>query len=629
MRLDRRSWLAARFTLAFGLLAAAIVSLVVLAWRSHAELLEAQGFRARSDELMTTLHRLEAQLQPDVPLVLCAATGAGASASEEDSASAWAATLNRLQSRLGPQPAFEAAAPHGLALQVAGLRADAQQWQLLYVAPLYRACAQGAQLGVAEVQQRSAQAEPVRQRIDASLRGLLQAVQRQRDDGNQRLAERVDASRCSLVLLSIAAVLLGGTALVVVRGFSLRVAEGSRKLFGEAQRRAQAQDRLNLSQRRMRVLLDHIPDAVIAFDARGRVQWINPVGEAMFGAPRQVLLGRPMSLLMPGLDEELHWPDTAPKSAVNGSIEGAQAGEGGADSDATMPWSARHMQVEGLRLRGGGQTAERFPIDVSLVQTRAEGHRVGVCVARDLSEVQRVERMKHEFVSMVSHELRTPLTSIHGSLALLAEGGATLEPTVLRLVTLAHDNSERLVALVNDILDFEKLRAGQMRIEVQALDLNDAAQAAAASCEGMAERRGVKVQVLPCEQALPMATDPLRLNQILLNLLSNAIKFSPVGGEVVLRLARDREQARATVTDQGPGVPAAFVPHLFEPFAQAANLDTRKQGGTGLGLAISRGLVERMGGRIGLAPTAPGEGAAFWISLPLQGLDAGLPEAAG
>ncbi|MEO5771967.1 MAG: ATP-binding protein, partial [Burkholderiaceae bacterium] len=586
MRLDRRSWLAARFTLAFGLLAAAIVSLVVLAWRSHAELLEAQGFRARSDEMMTTLHRLEAQLQPDVQLVLCAATGVVTSTAAGAPAPAWAATLTRLQAQLGPQSAADPATPEGLATLAAQLRADAQQWQQLYAAPLRRACAERFQLGVAEVHARSAQAEPLRQRIDAGLRGLLQAAQRQRDDGDQRLSERVDASRRSLVLLSMAAVLLGGIALVVVRGFSLRVAEGSRKLFGEAQRRALAQDRLNLSQRRMRVLLDHIPDAVIAFDARGRVQWINPVGEAMFGAPRRVLLGRPMSLLMPGLDEELHWPHTAAQSAVAGEVEEAQEADGGADSDAAMPWSARHMQLEGLRLRGSGQTAERFPIDVSLVQTRAEGHRVGVCVARDLSEVQRVERMKHEFVSMVSHELRTPLTSIHGSLALLAEGGATLEPTVLRLVTLAHDNSERLVALVNDILDFEKLRAGQMRIEVQLLDLNDAAQAAAASCEGMAERRGVQVHVLPCEQALPMATDPLRLNQILLNLLSNAIKFSPVGGDVVLSLERDGAQALATVTDQGPGVPAAFAAHLFEPFAQAANLDTRKQGGTGLGLAI-------------------------------------------
>ena len=617
MGLDRRTWLATRLTTAFGLLAAAVVSLVLLAWRSHAELLEAQHFRALGDESMTTLHRLEAQLQPDARLVLCAATGGLAGATAGTPLPAWAATLAQLKSQLGePKPGVDAASSTSLALR---LVADAQHWQAIYDAPLRLACAQGQRLDVDQLQARERQAAPLRARIVEALQRLQLTAQAQRLEGDRRLAERVVASQRSLVLLSLVAVLLGAVAVAVVRGFSLRVAEGSRKLFGEAQRRAQAQDRLNLSQRRMRLLLDHIPDAVIAFDARGRVQWINPIGETMFGAPRHALLGRPMSLLMPGLDEELHWPDTAPQSLDTEAVEAlAAAADGGADSDAAMPWSARHMAIEGLRLRAGGQAAERFPIDISLVQTRAEGHRVGVCVARDLSEVQRVERMKHEFVSMVSHELRTPLTSIHGALSLLAESGAALEPTVQRLVTMAYDNSERLVALVNDILDFEKLRAGQMRIEAQALDLADAAQAAAASCEGMAQRRGVQVRVLPAEAALPLFTDPLRLNQILLNLLSNAIKFSPVGGEVMLKLDREGDQARATVSDQGPGVPASFAPHLFEPFAQAANLDTRKQGGTGLGLAISRALVERMGGHIGLHPAVEGAGAAFWMSLPLR-----------
>jgi len=407
-------------------------------------------------------------------------------------------------------------------------------------------------------------------------------------------------------------VVLGAIALVVVRSFTLRMAEGNRKLFGEAQRRAQAQDSLALSQRRMRVLLDHIPDAVIAFDARGRVQWINPIGEAMFGTARRVLLGRPMALLMPGLDDELQWPNTEPQPLDDGHPPD--------DDERPLPWTARHLQIDGLRVRAGAGAGEpeRFPIDVSLVQTRADGHRVGVCVARDLSEVQRVERMKHEFVSMVSHELRTPLTSIHGSLSLLAENVDALDPTVKRLIGLAHDNSERLVALVNDILDFEKLRAGQMRIEAMPLDLRDAALVAVRTCEGMTTRRATRIELRAGDAPLPLHTDPMRLNQVLVNLLSNAIKFSPVGGEVVLALERVGDHARAVVSDQGPGVPAAFVEHLFEPFAQAANLDTRKQGGTGLGLAISRALIERMDGQIGLAPPQVGQGAVFWVALPLH-----------
>jgi two-component system, NtrC family, sensor histidine kinase KinB len=597
-----RSWLATRFTAAFGLLALALILLVALAWQSYTELLAAQDFRARSDAVVTTLHQLEAELQPDAQRALCAATGGPPLAPSDTAAAGWPATLSRLQALLADEPRQSE--------RVAQLRKDSAAWEQLYGLPLRQACTDGLRLGAAEVQSRARVALPARTRIVDGLKDLHQAAQAERRARDTRLSERVDASQRALALLSVAAVVLGAIAVVVVRSFTLRMAEGNRKLFGEAQRRAQAQDRLALSQRRMRVLLDHIPDAVIAFDARGRVQWINPIGEAMFGTSRRLLLGRPMALLMPDLDDELQWPNTQPQPFDDGHPPD--------DDDRPLPWTARHLQVDGLRVRADAAAPERFPVDVSLVQTRADGHRVGVCVARDLSEVQRVERMKHEFVSMVSHELRTPLTSIHGSLSLLAESVDGLAPTMKRLIGLAHDNSERLVALVNDILDFEKLRAGQMRIEAMPLDLRDAALVAVRTCEGMTARRATRLELRAGDLPLPLYTDPMRLNQILVNLLSNAIKFSPVGGEVVLSLERVGEMARAVVSDQGPGVPAAFVEHLFEPFAQAATLDTRKQGGTGLGLAISRALVGRMDGQIGLAPSQPGQGAVFWVTLPLH-----------
>jgi two-component system, NtrC family, sensor histidine kinase KinB len=602
-----RSWLTTRFTLAFGLLALAMTALVALAWQSYTELLEAQRYRSRSDEVVALLHQLEAEAQPDAARALCAATGGPPLAAADTAPASWPVTLGKLQTLLADEP--------GQARRAAALRVELAQWEQFYDVPLRAACVQGLRLGAAEVQSRTRVALPVRSRIFGGLTEMREAALAQRRQRDASLADRVDASQRSLALLSVAAVVLGAIAVVVVRSFAQRVAEGNRRLFGEAQRRALVQDRLSLSQRRMRVLLDHIPDAVIAFDSRGRVQWINPIGEAMFGAPRGVLLGRPMSLLMPDLDDELQWPNTAPQDP-----DGADADA----DDGTLPWTARHLRVDGLRRRNASGAAERFPIDVSLVQTRAEGHRVGVCVARDVSETERIERMKQEFVSMVSHELRTPLTSIHGSLALLAESGADLAPTVQRLIKLAYDNSERLVALVNDILDFEKLRVGQMRIEARDIDLRDAARAAAATCEGMATKRAVRIVVQSDDEIpLPLHTDPLRLNQVLVNLLSNAIKFSPVGGEVRLAVDAVGEAARAVVSDQGPGVPPAFVEHLFEPFAQAANLETRKQGGTGLGLAISRALIERMQGRISLEPPQPGQGAVFWILLPL------CPPAAG
>ena len=348
------------------------------------------------------------------------------------------------------------------------------------------------------------------------------------------------------------------------------------------------------ARRRLQLLLDHMPDGVIAFDAAGKVEWINPAARLMFQCSVADTVGRPVSELMPGMDLAA------------------------AEPQPTVPEGMLPVQAPRLALRGRRRDGAEFPLEAELVRLRADGALVGMCVCRDLSLSQRIEHMKHEFVSMVSHELRTPLTSLRGSLALLADGTIEgLPDDARRLLRLASDNSERLVHLVNDILDFEKLRAGALRLDIEELDLADAAQQAIDAIEGMARQAEVVLRVLPTEAAFPVQADPARLVQVLGNLLSNAIKYSPRHGTVLVILTRRSEWARLTVRDQGPGVPAEFAPRLFEPFEQARDPRQRKQGGTGLGLAISRALMEMMQGSIGLETAPAGEGARFWIELPL------------
>jgi DNA-binding response OmpR family regulator len=216
----------------------------------------------------------------------------------------------------------------------------------------------------------------------------------------------------------------------------------------------------------------------------------------------------------------------------------------------------------------------------------------------------------------VSHELRTPLTSITGSLGLLMGNAAGNLPTPMaRLLAIAHTNSQRLVRLVNDILDIEKMEAGRVvfsfsRVEVRTL----VAQAIEAN-RGFAEGYGVRVRLGEALTAADVRADPDRLLQVVTNLLSNAIKFSPPDSEVVVAIEKGVDVVRLTVRDHGQGIPVDFRPLIFEKFAQADAGDARQKGGTGLGLSIVKQIVDRLSGEVGFAD-APGGGTIFHVQLP-------------
>ncbi|UUZ72436.1 hypothetical protein LP415_01240 [Polaromonas sp. P1(28)-8] len=238
----------------------------------------------------------------------------------------------------------------------------------------------------------------------------------------------------------------------------------------------------------------------------------------------------------------------------------------------------------------------------------------------DITELKRIDRMKTEFVSTVSHELRTPLTSIRGSLGLISGGVAgELPEAVKSLVAIATSNCERLIRLINDMLDSEKIESGKLRLNLQAAELKPLLRQALAANEGFAAQHGVKLRLRAPDAALQARIDSDRLMQVMTNLLSNAVKFSPAGSTVEVMLSRTARQVRVEVSDQGPGIPEAFRNRIFQKFSQADSSDTRQKGGSGLGLNISRGLIESMGGRIGFNSNG-GAGTTFFLSCPNGGI---------
>ncbi|MGC8763611.1 MAG: PAS domain S-box protein [Acidobacteriota bacterium] len=383
----------------------------------------------------------------------------------------------------------------------------------------------------------------------------------------------------------------------VVRAWSAAELEVLRTLagtLGAAVRRQKDLLALKESEARVRSLLDNMLGGLFSVSPEGIVEMANPAAERIFGYTREELVGRHVRELIvvpEGQDEEAYFRE-AYRKALGRITE----------------WEARR------------KNGEVFPVELSFFEFRtSEGRRFAGNV-QDISQRKEVERLKKEFVSTVSHELRTPLTSIRGSLGLLQGGVAgELSPQAKNLVEIALKNAERLVRLINDILDIEKIEAGRMVFDFKEMPLKPLLLQALEANQGFAAQFGVRLEAaaLPPED-WKVRVDTDRLLQVLTNLLSNAVKFSPAGGVVELLAEQRGGEVRVTVRDHGPGIPEAFRSRIFSKFAQADSSDTRKKGGTGLGLSIAKAIVEKMGGRIGFF-SRDGEGTDFFFDLPLAG----------
>ncbi len=269
------------------------------------------------------------------------------------------------------------------------------------------------------------------------------------------------------------------------------------------------------------------------------------------------------------------------------------------------------------KLRFGRLDHGEIWLECSLFPLPSDGGPAAVgAVMRDVTAREELDRLRDHFVSTVSHELRTPLSAIHGALALL-DGGAVgaLDARATTLVGIARSNSERLIRLINDILDFQRMRIAAPPLKCAAASVAEVVASALAAVQPLADQRGVGLVAAVTPEPFLVWADADRVAQVLINLLSNAIRFSPDRGQVVVRAQREAGVVRIVVEDEGPGVPEAHVSSLFVPFQQAESASSRHRGGSGLGLAISKAIVEHHGGVIGYEATEQG-GACFAFTLP-------------
>jgi len=239
-----------------------------------------------------------------------------------------------------------------------------------------------------------------------------------------------------------------------------------------------------------------------------------------------------------------------------------------------------------------------------------------VAQIQDITERKAIERIKDEFVSVVSHELRTPLTSIRASLGLInGMRDVELPASVRRLIDISSANCERLVMLVNDILDMDKIASGHMRFELSDQSLASITQRAVLANEAYARKLDVGIALESINPDIVVYVDAERYIQVLSNLLSNAAKFSPARAEIEVGAEMRGQSVRVFVRDHGDGIPEDFRGRIFGKFSQADSGSTRQKGGTGLGLHITRQLVEQMNGTIGFVSQV-GLGTTFWVEFP-------------
>jgi PAS domain S-box-containing protein len=359
-----------------------------------------------------------------------------------------------------------------------------------------------------------------------------------------------------------------------------------------------------LAQDMFRLAVEACSNGMVMFDSSDRIVLVNTEVERQFGYARDELIGKPAGLLLPD------------------GLKNTRSSDG-------KPGAARPGEQNGHDLLGIRKDGTKFPIELGINPIPMRERLLVLAVIVDISERRRNDRLKDEFVSTVSHELRTPLTSIAGSLGLLAGGaaGPLAEPT-MRLLKIAHKNSERLVRLINDILDIEKIESGKIVFDLKRVDVTSLVEQAVEANRGFAEGFGVRVRFDGSPTPVFVRADSDRLVQVVTNLLSNAVKFSPRGEEVTVAIAHDAQSVRILVCDRGPGIPDDFKPRIFEKFAQADATDARQKGGTGLGLSIVKQIVALLGGAVGFE-AAPGGGTVFHVALPRWEIAGSEPEDSG
>jgi PAS domain S-box-containing protein len=377
------------------------------------------------------------------------------------------------------------------------------------------------------------------------------------------------------------------------------------------------------AERRFRELLEAAPDSIIEVDEDGLILTLNAVTEKSFGYSREELLGKPVEILVP--------------EHKRGSHTGYRAGYRA--HPVTRPMGT------GLELNGRRKDGSTFPVEISLSPVRSdEGFRV-TAIIRDITErkeaerrldairarytrelelrnreVERANRHKSEFLANMSHELRTPLHTVIGFSELLAEESkGPLNADQKRFIGHIHNDSQHLLALINEILDLSKIEAGKIQLHRRALDIGAVIEDALGAIRPQSLERAIEIKT-QFDAPVIVSGDAIRVKQILYNLLSNAVKFTRKGGTVHVDARSVNGFGEVSVRDTGVGIPPDELDSIFDAFHQVDAPGVGMREGTGLGLPITRRLVEEHGGRIWVESEV-GKGSRFIFTLPLEQVD--------
>ena len=343
----------------------------------------------------------------------------------------------------------------------------------------------------------------------------------------------------------------------------------------------QTSDLIN-SENKQRAVLESLVDGVITLDNNFIIKSINPAVTNIFGYSHVDIISRNIDFLIPSL------------------------------KDFTKEIDA-FSEKQGLHKNG-----QTLPLEIVFNKMIIDDAVMYTCIVRDITERKRIDKMKTEFVSNVSHELRTPLTSIRGALGLVTSGALDdLPEKANELLETATRNTDRLMHLINDILDMQKIEAGKLDFTFSLIDLLDVIEKSITDNINYTKQYNVDIQLGTVSYDIIVKSDPLRLAQIMSNLLSNAAKFSDENTTIFIHMTKEDRFAKVSVVDTGEGIPEDYFDKIFTKFSQNDASSTREKGGTGLGLSISKQMIEVMGGKIDFTSTL-GKGSTFNIYIPLS-----------
>ena len=367
-----------------------------------------------------------------------------------------------------------------------------------------------------------------------------------------------------------------------------------------------AEGRLRTLTRQSDSILESVGDGIFGIDLHGRITVVNSAALQMLGYTRADVLEKKMH-------ELIHHtrPDGSPYPKSECPIENTLEKRSSVRISDEIFWrkDGTSFPVEYVA---------RPQIEASSDGNAEGGKPIGVVVAfTDTTERRALDRMKDEFISTVSHELRTPLTSLRAALGLVTGGALRSRPEKMhQMLEIALGNTDRLVRLVNDILDLERISSGKSELQLTTCSAEDLLARAAGLQQAAAAKADIRISTSASD--VQVWADPDRILQTLTNLISNAIKFSPAGSLIELTASNiDENEALIEVRDQGRGIPADKLETVFERFQQVDASDSRSMGGTGLGLAICRSIVTQHNGRI-WATSEPGNGTTFHLTLPIK-----------